>query len=105
MARLERLCVVVLALFAHLDRGAGMGWKKIELQIPAAVLVLKGGADAGPDAFLQPFALDDREDLASCNVPKPSPCGTPKRYLLPPVLSRSYKVEKGFRAEAFWDRP
>ena len=31
--RPERLCVVALAWFAHLDRRAGMGWKKIELEI------------------------------------------------------------------------
>ncbi len=62
---LERLCVDLLAGFAHLDGGVRLGWKKIELEIPAAVLVLEGGADTGPDAFLQAFALDDREELAT----------------------------------------
>ena len=54
-----------------LDAGCGTGgqlgclpssWKRrsFELQISAAVLVLEGGTDTGPDAFLQAFALDDR---------------------------------------------
>lgn len=52
-----------------------------------------------------PFALDNREELATWHVPKPSPCGTPKRHLPPPALSHSYNAAKGFRAEAFWDKP
>ena len=105
MARLERLCVAVLAWFAHLDRGVRMGWTKIELEIPAAVLVLESGADTGPDALLQAFALDDREELATWCVPKPSPSGTPKRHFPTRAISSSYEIANSVRAEAFWDTP
>lgn len=47
---------------SHLERYRRVRRQVVESQVPAAVLVLEGGADAGPEALLHALALHDAEE-------------------------------------------
>jgi len=89
----------LVARFAHLDRGVRLGWKKIELQIPTAVLVLEGGTVVGSSTL----AFNDRQELSTWCVPKPSLSGTPICHSPPLATTGSYDAAKALRLEAFRD--